>query len=150
MFSTKLSVMRQEDRERVSVVLFGQLVRVVHAISQSGARELRTEGLTPAQYQILVAVSARPDVQQRELGDALGVTKGNISMLVARLESDGLLSRSPSGAAYLLRLTPEGRALVDRLRPQHSRFMADCFAGLSDGDLKALGGLLSRLEGPAP
>ncbi|MER6039050.1 MarR family transcriptional regulator [Streptomyces sp. NPDC001835] len=130
----------------MSVELFGQLVRAVHAISQSGARELRAEGLTPAQYQTLAMIAARPDMQQRDLSDALGVTKGNISMLVARLEADGLLSRTPAGAAYLLRLTPDGRDLVNRLRPQHARFMAGCFARLSDHDLETLGGLLSRLE----
>ncbi|MFC7839934.1 MarR family winged helix-turn-helix transcriptional regulator [Streptomyces sp. NPDC057382] len=142
--------MRHPDREHVSVELFGQLVRAVHAISQAGARELRSEGLTPAQYKTLAMVAARPDMQQRDLSDALGVTKGNISMLVARLESDGLLSRTPAGAAYLLRLTPDGRDLVNRLRPQHARFMAACFAPLSDDELDTLGGLLSRLEADRP
>ncbi|MET9118896.1 MarR family transcriptional regulator [Streptomyces longwoodensis] len=142
--------MRHSDREQLSVELFGQLVRAVHVISQSGARELRSEGLTPAQYKTLAMVAARPEMQQSDLSDALGVTKGNISMLVARLEADGLLSRTPSGAAYLLRLTPDGRDLVKRLRPQHARFMAACFSPLTEGELETLRGLLSRLEADRP
>ena len=110
------------------------------------ARELREEGLTPAQYQLLVALAGRPDVQQQELGAMLAVTKGNVSMLVARLESAGLVARTPSGAANLLRLTPEGEATVARLRPRHAAFLAERFADLSDADLAELGRLLDVLE----
>ncbi len=71
--------------------MFGDLLRVVHGISQDGARELRRHGLTPAQYRLLLAVGATPGCRQHELGDLLGVTKGNVSMLVSRLERDGLV-----------------------------------------------------------
>lgn len=126
--------------------MFGHLVRVVHAVSQDGARALRTHGLTPAQYQVLRHVSAHADVQQRELGELLGVTKGNVSMLVSRLEADGLLTRIPAGAAYCLRLTGPGAALLARIRPEHAAFLVERFAGLADDQLAALDRLLDTLD----
>ncbi len=127
--------------------MFGDLLRVVHGISQDGARELRRHGLTPAQYRLLLAVGATPGCRQHELGDLLGVTKGNVSMLVSRLEQDGLVVRVPEGAAHALQLTAEGTRTLARLRPEHSRFMAERFAALDDAELAALGALVARLAG---
>lgn len=129
-----------------AVRLFGELVRVVHAISADGARELREHGLTPAQYQVLVAISADPDRTQQQLAEQLGVTKGNVSMLVSRLEQEGLLDRLPAGAAHSLRLTEAGKRRVAELRPRHARFLAERFARLDDGELATLGRLLAALD----
>ena len=134
------------SREQRCGQVFGHLVRAVHAVSQAGARALREHGLTPAQYQVLRHVSARADVQQRELGDLLGVTKGNVSMLVSRLEGDGLLARTPAGAAYCLRLTEPGTALLARIRPEHAAFLVERFAGLDDAELAELDRLLAALD----
>ncbi len=135
-----------DDRELQAVRLFEQLIRVVHAISQDGARELRTHGLTPAQYQILVKVGSNPDCSQQQLSDWLGVTKGNVSMLAARLEEAGLLLRVLDGGAHAMVLTDAGRAQVDRLRPLHARFLAGRFAALSEGDLDQLANCLDALD----
>lgn len=134
------------SREQRCGTVFGHLVRVVHGISQDGARALRVHGLTPAQYQVLRHVDARADVQQRELGELLGVTKGNVSMLVSRLEDDGLLTRTPDGAAYCLRLTEAGGALLARIRPEHAAFLVDRFADLDDDRLDQLDRLLDALD----
>lgn len=134
------------QRQDLCLRTFGELARAVHGIAQAGARELRGHGLTPAQYQVLVVVHARPDVQQQELSERLGVTKGNVSMLVTRLEEAGLLVRMPVGAAHQLRLTDRGGELLRRLRPDHARFMADRFAGLDDDELHVLADLIGRLD----
>lgn len=131
----------------VATELYGDLVRVVHAISQLGARALQQHGLTPAQYLVLVRVAQQPNCLQQQLSDHLGVTKGNVSMLVTRLQDAGLLDRVPSGAAYQLRLTPAGRDLVARLRPAHAQFLAAQFDALDKDELAALARALRTLAG---
>lgn len=138
-----MATRREEDALRV----FAALVRAVHAVSQEGARELRGHGLTPAQYQLLVAVGDAPGCRQQDLGESLGVTKGNVSMLVTRLEDAGLVARVPDGAAYALHLTTAGSRTVARLRPEHGRFLARRFAALDDGELAQLGRLAAKLIG---
>ncbi|WP_375424812.1 MarR family winged helix-turn-helix transcriptional regulator [uncultured Friedmanniella sp.] len=133
-------------REQQSSRLFGQLVRVVHGISQQGARELRGHGFTPAQYQVLVHLGRSPGCSQRQLSERLGVTKGNVSMLVTRLEDLGLVSRTPDGAAYTVDLTDDGRARLAELQPLQARFLADCFTPLSDDDLAHLSALIAALD----
>jgi DNA-binding MarR family transcriptional regulator len=126
--------------------VFAGLVRVVHAISTAGAQELRSHGLTPAQYQILVLLHRQPQATQRELTEALGVTKGNVSQLLTRLQEAGLLDRRPEGAANRVVLTDAGTALVRELMPAHRRFLARSFAALDADGLATLAALVARLE----
>lgn len=134
-----------QEREHLSRAAFADLVRVVHRVSQAGAQELRGHGLTPAQYQLLAAVGRKPGIVQRELTERLGVTKGNVSQLVTRLEDAGLLDRSRDGAANQLSLTVDGKALVRKLIPAHDSFLAGQFASLADDDLRRLSGILAVL-----
>lgn len=124
--------------------MFGLLARIVHRTSQDAAAILRREGLNPAQFQLLLAVNNRPGASQRELGDQFGVTGGNVSMLVSKLTAAGLLRREPSGAAYRIRLTDAGEAVVARLQPAQSAFMSERFLGLSDDELAELYRLAER------
>lgn len=133
------------EREHLSRAAFSELVKVVHLVSQAGAQELRGHGLTPAQYQLLVAVGRSPGIVQRGLTERLGVTKGNVSQLVTRLEEAGLLDRSRDGAANQLVLTSAGKALVSELVPAHDSFLARQFAALDDDDLRRLGDILAAL-----
>ncbi|MCY7342855.1 MAG: MarR family winged helix-turn-helix transcriptional regulator [Pseudonocardia sp.] len=135
-----------DARGELALRVFGDLVRVVHSISQGGARELRAHGFTPAQYQVLMTVATNPDCHQQQLSDQLGVTKGNVSMLVSRLEDAGLLDRIADGPAHNLRLTEQGRDQLATLRPLHARFLAERFAPLGDDELAALARLVSTLD----
>ncbi len=126
--------------------VFAGLVRVVHLIGLAGAQELRAYGLTPAQYQILVLVHRNPRVVQRELTEVLGVTKGNVSQLLTRLQDAGLLDRTPEGAANRIALTEKGKALTRELMPAHQRFLARSFSALGPGELAVLADLVSRIE----
>lgn len=130
--------------------MFGLVARLVHRTSQEAAAALRQHGLTPAQFQLLRAVRERPGAMQRELGERFAVTGANVSMLIAKLEAAGLLSRTPEGAANRVELTDDGRAVVDRLEPEQAAFMAARFAALGDAELDRLHELVrAALDGPA-
>jgi MarR family 2-MHQ and catechol resistance regulon transcriptional repressor len=149
--STRTSAPAVDDRpdstSRVqeSAELFGLLARVVHRTAQDAAAILRTHDLNPAQFQLLRAVRDRPGSTQVELGGRFGVTGGNVSMLLTKLEAAGLLRREPRGAAKGIWLTEAGERVVDRLEPEQSRFMADRFIALSDEELSDLHRLMTAV-----
>lgn len=122
-------------REQEAKRLFGELGTVMNAITRGVEAELKPFGLTHAQFLVLLTVQASPDVSQRELSDRLGVTTGNVSMLVSKLEAAGLVERIPAGAAFHLRVTVAGRATLESLSPVRERFVRDLFAHLSVEDL---------------
>ncbi len=125
-------------REREVEEVVGHVLRLAHHLDQSAARELACHDLTPAQLHLLVAVRARPGGLQQEAGEQLGVTKGNVSMLVTRLQDKGLLTRTAVGGGNELRLTPDGEHLLRRLLPDRRRWAAQLFAVLPEEDLLAL------------
>lgn len=121
------------------------MVRFLHAVSQEGSAELREFDLSPAQYQLLVYIDRKPGVAQWQLVDAFGVTKGNVSQLVKRLESAGLVHRARVETTDQLTLTSSGQALVDRVVPAHEAYMERVYGHLSADELDALQRLLLRL-----
>ena len=134
-----------------SAEVFGLMARLVHRTGQEASAALREHGLTPAQFQLLRAVRERPGAVQREIGERFAVTGANVSMLLAKLEAAGLLHRRAEGAANRVLLTPAGEALVDRLEPEQSAFMAGRFAALSEAELDRLHGLVrAALDGTDP
>ena len=73
-------------------------------------------GLSVAQHEILLAVGLLPGLTQQELAERLLVVKSNISGLMQRLESQGLVERTPhpgDARSKCIRLTEEGRRRLD-------------------------------------
>ena len=122
------------------------MMLTAHRMTQSAGSRLRAEDLTPAKYQLLLRLRSEPGLAQGELGARLGVTKGNVSMLVTQLERAGLLTRTPDGAANQLALTARGIDLVHRLMPDEERWASEQFAQLTSDELDQLVRLLHRLN----
>src|SRR5262249_2285739 len=79
---------------------------------------------------------------QRDLADALLVTKGNVTQILDRMEACGLLRRHQVGRAKCVFLTEEGRALWQRVVPEHERVVAAQLDALSPAEQRELARLL--------
>ena len=66
-------------------------------------------GLSMAQFGALARVGEAPGRSQGELAEWLGVTEGNASQVVGRLEAAGLVERRADRGAYRLFITDGGR-----------------------------------------
>ena len=122
------------------------MIRVVQRVSRAGGERLRQSALTPSQFELLLKLIERGGMTQRELTETLGVTKGSVSQMVARLEQDGFLSRTAEGAALRLGLTRAGRALALALVPEYEAFVADSFSALDPDEQRQLLALLAKAE----
>lgn len=152
MTSSRSGVSRgaDDERARLSTEVFGRMALLVHRTSRDAATILDGQGLNPATWQLLLATRAHPGATQRELGQRFGVTGGNVSMLVGKLEAASLLRREARGAANTVWLTPAGLALVERLEPEQTRFMIARFGGLDDAELRELQRLVARAVETSP
>jgi len=84
-----------------------------------------------------------------ELSRMLLVSNGNATTVVDRLESDGLVARSPSQTdrrTVFVALTPEGFAQFEGLASEHEAEVARVFGGLSEADLDAMTDILKRAQ----
>jgi DNA-binding MarR family transcriptional regulator len=71
--------------------------------------------LSPAQFSVLVIVSANRGLSQAELAATLGIERARLVRLLHRLQSRGLVARLRSSAdarRHELELTPEGNAVL--------------------------------------
>ncbi|GAB3397042.1 MarR family transcriptional regulator [Humibacter soli] len=103
------------------------------------AAALKPLGLTPAWAETLDILEEREPLTIRELGLLLVCEGDHPSRLVTRMVAAGLVSTEPSpkdDRARLVKLTPEGRALLPRLREVEEQFHAGIEAALTSGDLE--------------
>jgi DNA-binding MarR family transcriptional regulator len=130
----------------VPVRLWLRLARVYHKIEQATAAELRREGLTVGQFDVLAHIGAAEGSTQQQVADALLVTKSNVCQLLDRMERTGLVERQQHGRMNHVYLTDEGRRLYQRVVPAHERQIAAHLASLSPEEQAAMLGLLRNVD----
>lgn len=120
-----------------------------HGLILREVRRAMPRALTLPQFDVLAQLYRRPEgMTPGELTRELLVTAGNVTGIVRRLRSMGLVDRRPvpgDGRAVRLRLTPRGRRAMAREIPRHRRDVARILAGVSHRDKLALRDLLGRV-----
>lgn len=92
-----------------------------------------------SQNRILIVLNEVGTITQRALTKRLGIQPGSVSEVIAKLESAGLVSRTPSDSDRRtadISLTQEGKELAVQVSEQRSRRHEEMFSCLS-GDEKA-------------
>jgi DNA-binding MarR family transcriptional regulator len=101
-------------------VLMALARRLFQVCTTAIANVLAADDLTPLQYAVIAYVEGEPDLDQNALAARIAIDRNNASLVVEQLEKRRLITRRVNGAdrrARLLRITPRGKKLYDRLRP---------------------------------
>jgi DNA-binding MarR family transcriptional regulator len=88
-------------------------------VFQDFIRTLGRIDISPAQFSVLVVISANRGLSQSELAATLGIERARLARLLHRLEGRGLIERLASdadGRRHALKLTPQGRTLLARAK----------------------------------
>jgi DNA-binding MarR family transcriptional regulator len=88
-------------------------------VFQDFIRTLGRIDISPAQFSVLVVISANRGLSQSELASTLGIERARLARLLHRLEGRGLIERLASkadGRRHALKLTPQGRTLLARAK----------------------------------
>jgi DNA-binding MarR family transcriptional regulator len=112
------------------------------------ARALEQEDVSPDEYGVFSGIVGLGPISPTELASALGIPPTTISVYVARFLDRGLARRRPNpddGRSYLLEVTEDGHALVQRVGPR-LRVEADALMAASDLSFEQLMSALGTLE----
>jgi DNA-binding MarR family transcriptional regulator len=106
--------------------------------------------ITPQQWSVLSALAGEGTaVTLVTLSRRLGVTKQNMTGMIARLEQRGLAERSDDPLdlrSSRVQLTRRGRSLVEKVRPTYEEWLSGVGGdALSERELQALARSVERL-----
>jgi len=116
----------------------GEMTQAWHAFEQFASRNLRKQGLTPAQFSVLSALAAGITLSCKVLSEQTGITKGSLTGIVDRLQQNGLVDRVTSREdrrSHLVNLTDEGRATFERVADKHFAHLQQAFEGVDRDEL---------------
>ena len=114
-------------------------------------RETADLPTSAAQLHVLLIVERHRDINLSGLAAQLGALASSASRLCDRLEAAGFLHRVPGASrrAVILRLSPQGRDLLDRLRRQRREDLARVLARMPPAARTALAAGLSQFRAAA-
>jgi MarR family transcriptional regulator, organic hydroperoxide resistance regulator len=142
------------DRRRTGEFLADLLARASHAVVQGFAQELRRQGASLPAWRVMAALSADSGPTVSALAEACLLQQPTMTKLLDRMARDGLVERKHDARdrrVVRVALTPEGRAVADRLVAAAERYEAGVLARHPQAE--AIRGVLLDLaaqSGPAP
>lgn len=118
---------------------------------ESFERFLGRFGLSNGRFLTLMVMYRTPDqaVQPSALAHGVGVTRATMTGLLDGLERDGLVFRADDAEdrrKKLVRLTPQGIKLLEKVAPEHCRRTTRFAACLGAEEWVTLSALLARLQ----
>jgi DNA-binding MarR family transcriptional regulator len=128
----------------------GHLIRRAHQLAVATFHEVHGRQVTPVQYAVLRALADTPDIDQVTLADKVALDTSTTADIATRLEAKGWIERQLLARRQRsLRLTPEGRAVLEdmiaRVEPMHQLLLA----GLSSQEQTDFLRLLAKFVGTA-
>lgn len=125
-----------------------KLLRATSALRSRLEARLRPSGLAVRQLGVLEALLHLGPLEQHELGVKLLVSRANVTLIVDELARRGLVRRErrrDDRRCVLVHLTPGGRALVERVFPDHVAAIVEAFSALRAAEQRQLARLCRKL-----
>ena len=126
-----------------------RLIRLEARLGAAVSERLREIGLSVPQCDVLTTLTETEGVSQQTLAKRLYVTKGNISGLLDRLESAGLVERRSTAAdrrQYEIFLTAAGRTAAERAIAIQHGFIGATFGRMPRSELEKFDRLLVEIR----
>jgi MarR family 2-MHQ and catechol resistance regulon transcriptional repressor len=124
------------------------LMKAHRALDRHARRSIEELEMCLSDFAILEALLHKGPQAVKELGRRIDLTSGSMTTAIDRLETRGLVTRADHATdrrAWVIHLTPEGRALISKVFAGHEDAMERAMRGLSKADRATLTDLLKRL-----
>jgi MarR family 2-MHQ and catechol resistance regulon transcriptional repressor len=135
-------------KESRALRAYVKLMRAAESVTARTHRHLSSTGLTISQFAVLEALYHLGPMSQREIGQKILRSSGNITMVIDNLEKNELVSRERNEADrrfFIIHLTDKGDSLINKLFPPHAAVITKDLAVLTAAEQDALGRLCKKL-----
>ena len=120
-------------------------MRTLHLHRQLMVKLMSHQDSHPGQAFCLRMLGANDGITQRDLAEAMQLSRPAVTTMLQRMEKSGLIVRRADEADQRLTrvyLTDEGRALEDQMRETFASYISQVFDSMSVGDRRDLERLL--------
>ncbi len=127
-----------------------QLVELYEKLSSWEEDVVKNSGLSTAQMHTIEIVGHEEGspLRMKELAKKMGVTTGTLTVMIDRLEQQGVLQRTPHHTdrrSYLIALTQKGQTLFVEHHQYHLRLTEEITATLSAEEQALFGAVLGKI-----
>ena len=135
-------------KAETALAMWVKLARAFSTLSRLSADDIRSYGVTPAQFAVLDALGHLGPMSLGDLSRKMLVSCGNTTVIVDNLEKEGLLERSALAGdrrVTVVQLTVKGQKMFHEVFPQHAAAMTEYISVLPEKEQVRLGSLLKKL-----
>jgi MarR family transcriptional regulator, 2-MHQ and catechol-resistance regulon repressor len=132
----------------LALSLWVKLARAHDTFSHLTAANIRSFGLTSAQFGVIECLGHLGTMLIGDLTKKHLVSGGNMTVVVNNLEKEGLVERlvnEEDHRAFYVKLTPKGKRLFDKIFLHHAKYVVQLTSVLSASEQANLGLLLKKL-----
>jgi MarR family 2-MHQ and catechol resistance regulon transcriptional repressor len=136
------------DQEAQILKLYTQLMRATNVVTEKMHRHLLDYKLSISQFGVIEALYHIGPLCQKDIGDKILKTSGNITLVIDNLEKRKLVKREkdPDDRRRMtVRFTESGHELIDKIFPIHSKIAHNVFSVLEPEEQNSLSLLLKKL-----
>jgi DNA-binding MarR family transcriptional regulator len=142
---------RAHADHHASLRLWLRLLSTTTRIEDTIRQRLREQfDITLPRFDLMAQLERAPDgMKMNELSRRMMVTGGNITPVTDQLVKEGLVERMSlpnDRRAWLIRLTPAGRALFKKMAKRHEIWIVAALGGVSPNESKQLHELLGQVK----
>lgn len=150
-FDAETKIAEAPGDHKAELRLWLRLLATNTLIETEVRRRLRERfAVTLPRFDLMAQLERKPHgMTLGELSQRMMVTNGNVTGLVDRLVSEGVISRARQKSdrrSHLVSLTEKGRRQFAKMAREHENWIASMFAGLSQNESAALTKLLGKLK----
>src|SRR4249919_1850599 len=140
--------MTQRRTDQAAIHTWLVLMKAHRTLTRHATRSIQALDMCLSDFAILEALLHKGPQSVRDLGRRIDLTSGSMTTAIDRLETRGLVTRADHATdrrAWVIHLTPEGRALISKVFAGHEDAMDRAMRGLSKAERATLADLLKRL-----
>ncbi len=140
--------MQIPDEQALSLKLFVVLSKAYKVLEDFVAKDMKTYGISASEFNILVLLYEKGQMQLQQIGEKTLVTSGSITYNIDKLEQRKWIQRMPSSTdrrVIFAQITPEGAELFQRIFPAHADAIHSVMESVTSEEKEAAIELLKKL-----
>lgn len=136
------------EKEMRALNTYVKLMRAAESMTARTHEHLSSAGLTISQFGVLEALHHLGPMSQKDIGQKILRSSGNITMVIDNLEKRGLVRRERDQRDrrfFIVHLTEAGNKLIRKIFPPHAAVITGEMSALTTAEQKTLGDLCKKL-----